>query len=124
MILEMHGLEINEDALSERCRTTTYGTLANDLVQAARDFGFDARKEYATLDDLRQYLTQNIFPILYINLLVIDGYNATHAIILEEISEEEITNLDPRMGHRKIDIELFNYSWQRSKNIAIIIQKA
>jgi ABC-type bacteriocin/lantibiotic exporter with double-glycine peptidase domain len=123
MILEMHGLKIDEDTLSERCRTTTYGTLSIDLVQAARDLGFGAHKENASLNGLRQYLTTNIFPILFINLLAIDGYNTTHAVILEEISEEEIKIIDPRMGSRTIDGEIFEYSWRRAKNIAVIVQK-
>ncbi len=123
MILEMHGLVIAEGALSESCGTTAYGTSADDLVKAASKLGLHARKEYATLDDIRNYLSKNIFPILFINLLVIDGYNSTHAVIAEQATEEEIRIIDPRKGERMIDLELFKYSWQRAKNIAIIIQK-
>jgi len=124
MILEMHGLPIAEDTLSERCGTTVYGTSADDLVKAASNLGLQARKEYATLDDIRNYLSKNIFPILFINLLVIDGYNSTHAVIAEEVAEKEIKISDPRRGERMIDLELFQYSWQRAKNIAIIVQKS
>ncbi len=123
MILDLHGLKINEEALSEKCQTTTLGTSADDIVQAARELGFIARKEHATFDDLRQYLTFNIFPILFINLLVIDGYNTAHAVIVEEISDTEIKILDPRIGNRTIDIALMRYAWQRAKNVAIIIEK-
>jgi ABC-type bacteriocin/lantibiotic exporter with double-glycine peptidase domain len=42
MILEMHGLPIAEDTLSERCGTTVYGTSADDLVQAASNLGLQA----------------------------------------------------------------------------------
>jgi ABC-type bacteriocin/lantibiotic exporter with double-glycine peptidase domain len=124
MILEMHDLLISEEALSEKCGTTVYGTSADDLVQAATNLGLQARKEYATLDSTRNYLSKEIFPILFINLLVIDGYNSTHAVIAKEIAEKEIKIIDPRRGERVIDIELFQYSWQRAKNIAIIIQKS
>jgi ABC-type bacteriocin/lantibiotic exporter with double-glycine peptidase domain len=123
MILEMHGISIAEGALSESCGTTAYGTSADDLVKAASNLGLHARKEYATLDDIRNYLSKNIFPILFINLLVIDGYNSTHAVIAEQATEEEIRIIDPRKGERMIDLELFKYSWQRAKNIAIIVQK-
>jgi len=123
MLLEMHGLPIAEDALSERCGTTVYGTSAGDLVQAASDLGFHAQKEHTTLDDIRTYLSKSIFPILFINLLVIDGYNSTHAVIAAQVTEKEIKTIDPRIGERTIDLELFKYSWQRAKNIAIIVQK-
>lgn len=123
MILEMHGISIAEDTLGERCGTTVYGTSADDLVQAASDLGLQARKEYASLDDIRNYLSKNIFPILFINLLVIDGYNSTHAVIGEQVSEKEIIIIDPRVGERTIDIELFQYSWQRAKSVAIIVQQ-
>jgi ABC-type bacteriocin/lantibiotic exporter with double-glycine peptidase domain len=123
MILGLHNLKIDEETLSEKCQTTTLGTSADDVVQAARELGFSARKEQATFDELRQYLANSIFPILFINLLAIDGYNTTHAVIVEEISEQEIKVLDPRVGIRDIDIELMRYSWQRAKNVAIIIEK-
>lgn len=123
MILGLPGLKVDEEKLSEKCQTTTLGTSADDVVQAARELGFSARKERATFDDLRQYLASNIFPILFVNLLVIDGYNTTHAVIVEEISEQEVKVLDPRVGSRGIDIELMRYSWQRAKNVAIIIEK-
>jgi ABC-type bacteriocin/lantibiotic exporter with double-glycine peptidase domain len=99
MVLDLHGLAINEEVLSEKCQTTTLGTSADDVVQAARELGFPARKEHATFDDLRRYLSSNIFPILFINLLVIDGYNTTHAVVVEEVSDNEIKVLDPRLGN-------------------------
>jgi ABC-type bacteriocin/lantibiotic exporter with double-glycine peptidase domain len=123
MILDLYGLKINEEVLSEKCQTTPLGTSADEVVQAVRELGFIARKEHATFDDLRQYLATNIFPILFINLLVIDSYNTTHAVIVEAISDTEIKILDPRIGSRNIDIELMRYAWQRTKNVAIIIEK-
>ena len=124
MLLEMHGLPIAEDALSEKSGTTVYGTSAGDLVQAASDLGFHAQKVHATLDDIRTYLSKSIFPILFINLLVIDGYNSTHAVIAAQVTEKEIKTIDPRIGERTIDLELFKYCWQRAKNIAVIVQKS
>jgi len=61
MILGMHGLVLDEDSLSRKCGTTTLGTSANEVVQAARDFGFRARKEYATFDALRIFLEMGFF---------------------------------------------------------------
>lgn len=123
MILETHGLSMTEDVLSAKCGTDVYGTSANDLVQAASALGFHAKKEYANLNDIRTLLSQNIFPILFINLLVIDGYNSTHAVIAEEIADKAIKVIDPRRGTRTIDLELFQYAWRRAKNVAVIVQK-
>lgn len=123
MILGFYDFEVDEESLREKCRTTTFGTAAEDVVKAAHEFGLAARKEYATFEALRQYLTENIFPILFINLLVIDGYNTTHAIVVEEILESEIKFFDPRVGSRTVQIDLMRYAWQRAKNVAIIIEK-
>lgn len=123
MILELYDFKFDEESLSAKCRTTTLGTSADDVVQTARELGFDARKVRATFDDLHQLLASNVFPILFINLLAIDGYNSTHAVSVEELSETEIKVLDPRIGSRTIDIELMRYAWQRAKNVAIIVEK-
>lgn len=124
MVLETQGLSMTEEALSAKCGTDVFGTSANDLVQAASGLGFEAKKEYANLDDIHGHLSQNLFPILFINLLVIDGYNSTHAVIAEEVSDKEIKVIDPRLGARTLDLELFQYAWRRAKNVAVVVQKS
>jgi ABC-type bacteriocin/lantibiotic exporter with double-glycine peptidase domain len=124
MILEMHGFPIAEEVLGEKCGTNEFGTSASELVHGASLLGFKAQKEYSTLEGLRSHLSQNIFPIIFINLLVIDGYNATHAVIVEQIFEAGIKVIDPRLGERVIALELFDYSWRRAKNVAVIVEKA
>jgi ABC-type bacteriocin/lantibiotic exporter with double-glycine peptidase domain len=124
MILGMHGFEFDEKSLSEKCRATDLGTSANDVVEAARGLGLSARKEYSTVDALRAYLERDLFPIMFINLLAIDGFNTTHAVIAQSISDSEISIIDPRLGNRTIDLEIMRYSWQRAKNVAIVIEKS
>ncbi len=124
MILEMHGVAIAEEPLGQKCGTDKFGTSANDLARTATELGFSAKKEHATLDEIRGYLAREVFPIVFINLLVIDGYNSTHAVVVEQVLEKEVKVIDPRMGERAVDVELFQYAWRRSKNVAVIVQKS
>lgn len=82
------------------CGTTAPGTLADDLVKCARALGFQAQKEYANLEMLKGYLVENHFPILYINLLFIDGIDSVHAVIVTELQDQLLLVIDPLEGER------------------------
>jgi len=77
MILDYMDFEIDEPSLSALCQTDANGTSADDLVHAANQLGFSARKEYSNIKDVQKYLAQGIFPILYVNLLAIYTLSAT-----------------------------------------------
>jgi ABC-type bacteriocin/lantibiotic exporter with double-glycine peptidase domain len=107
MILDYMDFEIDETSLSVLCRTDANGTSADDLVHAANQLGFPARKEYSSIKDAQKYLNAGIFPILYVNLLAIEGLAITHAFVLEGVTQGSVTVLDPWRGRRKIALQQF-----------------
>jgi len=60
MILDYMDFEIDETSLSVLCRTDANGTSADDLVHAASQLGFLARKEYSSIKDVQKYLTVGV----------------------------------------------------------------
>ncbi len=96
--------------------------MSDDLVKCARTLGFAAEKEYSNLELLRQYLSVNLFPILYVNLLFIDGIDSVHAVVTTEFGDQFIDVIDPLAGERSIFIAAFEKSWQMLNNLAILVQ--
>lgn len=123
MILDFIDFEIDESSLSALCRTDANGTSADDLVHAATQLGFSARKEYSSIKDLQKYLNEGIFPILYVNLLAIDGLAITHAFVLEVVTTSSVTVLDPWRGRRKIRLQQFKIAWEKTRNLAVLVHE-
>jgi len=123
MILDYMDFEIDEPSLSALCQTDANGTSADDLVHAANQLGFSARKEYSNINDVQKYLNQGSFPILYVNLLAIDGLAITHAFVLEVVTQGSVTVLDPWRGRRKIALQQFNVAGEKTRNLAVLVQK-
>lgn len=123
MILDYMGFEIDEASLSTLCRTDANGTSADDLVHAANQLGFQAQKEYSNIKDVQKYLNDGVFPILYVNLLSIDGLAIIHAFVLEVVTQGSVTVLDPWRGRRKIALQQFKIAWEKTRNLAVLVQK-
>lgn len=121
MILDYWGFEIDESSLAVLCRTDANGTSADDLVHAASRLGFPARKEYSSIKEVQKYLNEGIFPILYVNLLAIDGLAITHAFVLEAATAGSVTVLDPWHGRRKIALQQFKIAWEKTRNLAVLV---
>jgi ABC-type bacteriocin/lantibiotic exporter with double-glycine peptidase domain len=121
-VLQNYGHVVDETSLRQQCGTTESGTLSDDLVKCARTLGFVAEKEYSSLDRLRQHLANKLFPILYVNLLFIDGFDSVHAVVATEFEEQFINVIDPLEGERSISLAAFEKSWQMLNNLAIIVQ--
>jgi ABC-type bacteriocin/lantibiotic exporter with double-glycine peptidase domain len=123
-VLHFYDHVAEEISLREMCGTTSSGTLADDLVKCARALGFEAQKEYANLEMLRGHLTANRFPILYLNLLFIDGIDSVHAVIATELQDQFLRVIDPLEGERSFPLPAFESSWQMLNNLAIIVWKS
>jgi len=118
-----YGYVADEASLRELCGTTSSGTLSDDVIKCARTLGFAAQKEYANLELLQQHLAANRFPILYINLLFIDGIDSVHAVIATELQEPFLRVIDPLEGERSFPLSAFESSWQMLNNLAIVVWK-
>lgn len=74
MVLAGLGVEQTEATLRQLCDRTFLGTDALKAVDAMRELGFHlTRKENLSIDQLAQVLQAGWYPILYVNLLSIDG---------------------------------------------------
>lgn len=120
-VLHVYGHASDEAALRQLSGTTSSGTLSDDLVNCARSLGFEAQKEYSNLDLLRQHLAASRFPILYINLLFIDGFDSVHAVVATELQDQSLQVIDPLEGERVFSLPAFEKSWQLLNNLAIIV---
>jgi hypothetical protein len=53
------------------------------------------------------YLAANRFPILYINLLFIDGIDSVQAVIATELHDQFLRVIDPLEGERSFPLPAF-----------------
>jgi hypothetical protein len=89
MVLMAMGLEIGEAELRERCDCTVFGTDALMAVDAVRALGFGrTRKETSTIAGLMDALALGIYPIVFLNVLPIDGVKGAHAMVLVELEDD------------------------------------
>lgn len=74
--------------------------------------------------DVQKYLNNGIFPILYVNLLPIDGLDITHAFVLDTITRDTVTVLDPWYGRRrKIPLKQFKIAWDTTRYLAVVVSR-
>lgn len=124
MVLDSLNLEIDEPNLAALCHTDPFGTSADDLARVANELGFQGRKEFSNMSDLQKHLTEGIFPILYVNLLSIDGLDMTHAVVLEAIARRRsVTVLDPWHGRRTIPFHQFKVAREKTRYLAVLVRK-
>ena len=95
MVLAALGTFKTEEELRLLSQCTEEGTLPKDLVDAAKQLGFDARLEkYSDLDKLKLELDASHYPI--VSLRVRSSPNVSrHVVVVVEISESGILVFDP-----------------------------
>lgn len=71
---------------------------------------------------LKEYFAANRFPILYINLLLVDGFDSVHAVVATELQDQALKVIDPLEGERSLPLSAFEKSWQVLNNLAIIVR--
>jgi len=123
-VLHFYDHVADEASLREMCGATSSGTLADDVVKCAHTLSFEAQKEYTNLELLQQHLAANRFPILYINLLFIDGIDSVHAVVATELQDQFLRVIDPLEGERSFPLPAFESSWQMLNNLAIVVWKS
>ena len=63
------------------------------------------------------------FPIVYVNTYFLNEIFATHAIIVEDITDEEVSVIDPVEGRKKISLEIFKRIWDFCNNLTVVIER-
>ena len=122
MVFGSFGADIAESELRERCDCTAYGTDALKAVDAARQFGFaGTAKHTLTLEELRTVVTEGQHPIVFVDLSPIDGTEDIHTLVIVDVSQDEVSVLDPLKGERLLPRQTFNTAWALRYNLAIIV---
>jgi ABC-type bacteriocin/lantibiotic exporter with double-glycine peptidase domain len=122
MVLSHFNLSVSESELRARCDCTIFGADAPYVVDVARQLGFNKTDiQNLSPDELQILLEEGRHPIVYVNLLPIDGIEGAHALVTLEIGDDTVTVYDPDQGERLLPIGAFFKAWELKLNLAIIV---
>lgn len=96
MVLATKGYLVSEAELRKRCDCTFLGTDALTAVDALRVMGFsNSSKCTLRLTELIMELNAGFYPIVFLNLLPIDGVNDPHAMVVTAVDDDSVNVYDP-----------------------------
>jgi ABC-type bacteriocin/lantibiotic exporter with double-glycine peptidase domain len=122
MVLSHFNLSVSEAELRARCDCTIFGADAPYVVDVARQLGFNKTDiQNISPDELQILLDEGRHPIVYVNLLPIDGIESAHALVALEIGDDAVAVYDPDQGERLLPIGAFFKAWELKLNLAIIV---
>jgi ABC-type bacteriocin/lantibiotic exporter with double-glycine peptidase domain len=123
MVLLAMGADVSEAELRSQCDCTIFGTDALNAVDAVRSRGFvRTRKVTLTFDELIKAQEAAAYPIVFLNLLPIDGIKVAHAMVLVIANQAKVQLLDPAKGDRTLARATFDSAWAMMRNLAILVQ--
>lgn len=124
MVLSHLNLSVSEAELRARCDCTIFGADAPNVVEVARQLGCAKTTAHnLSPDELQNILAEGHYPIVYVNLLPIDGREGTQALVALEIENDAVAVYDPDQGERLLPIGIFLKAWELKRNLAIIVDK-
>lgn len=124
MVFSGKGLLKSEAELRQCCDCTPLGTEALKAVDAARQLGFSKTvKLTLSLEELTSLVNSGSNPIVFVNLLPIDGVKGGHAVVVIGVRLQRISLYDPLQGERIIPSSTFETAWAMMHNLAILIQE-
>ena len=120
MVLASLGFEISEFDLRNLCQCDETGVERKEAINAVLELGFDSYESNLTsIDELQENLKNGLNPIVFLRFSETTNYS--HAVVVYKISKEKVFVLDPEIGEREFDINLFVENW--SLGLTIIIEK-
>ena len=124
MVLTAFGLVLTEAELREQCDCTPFGTEALRVVDAARDLGFlSTIKATVTIAELERQWSLGLYPIVFVNLLPIDGVKISHAMVVTGFEVDGVRVCDPLRGERILPRSTFDAAWAMMRNLVILVQR-
>jgi len=99
-MMNIYGLMLSEEEIASQVTLTERGSSLFDLINVARNYGFNAWGE-----------KQNFQGLLKTKLPVLAHINNRHYVIIDRIDSEYLTMFDPAMGMVKIRREYFQQAW-------------
>ncbi|MBO0859502.1 MAG: hypothetical protein J2P21_13665 [Chloracidobacterium sp.] len=124
MIFSYFDLPVSEAELRALCDCTIFGVDPPFAVDVARQFGFSKTDiNNISPEELRLYLDEGRYPIVYVSLLPIDAREGSQALVALEIGDDAMTVYDPDQGERILPWGAFLKAWALKRNLAIIVDK-
>ncbi|PYS89811.1 MAG: hypothetical protein DMF64_16525 [Acidobacteria bacterium] len=123
MVLAGLGLDVAESELRILCDCTPFGTDAVKAVDAARRLGFTVTTKHTlSAHELATLVGRSAYPIVFVNILPIDGIKGEQAFIILEFSGASVAVYDPLLGERTLPRASFDAAWAMMHNLAIIVE--
>jgi len=125
MVAAFYGVTKSESELRPLLYSSILGTTGFELLDAARQLGFhESQKITATLGDLEDLSNRTLFPIVFVNLLPIDGKPEVHTVVFVARAQGHVLVLDPLPGAGKRSIEeaVFDLAGSLCGRQAVVVQ--
>jgi ABC-type bacteriocin/lantibiotic exporter with double-glycine peptidase domain len=119
MVLASLDFEISELELRDLCECDETGTQRSKAINAIEKLGFIGYEANLEIEELEEIISNDLTPITFLKFD--PKVNYSHAVVVYKISSENIFVLDPAIGEREFDINLFVESW--SRGLTIIIER-
>lgn len=124
VVLSSFDLDISEAELRDLCDCNPFGTEALKAVDAVRGLGFPkTAKLTLSVDELVTQVNAGFYPIVFINLLPIDGIKVGHAVVVITIDQANVSVYDPLQGERILPRSTFDTAWAMMHNLSILVHK-
>jgi predicted double-glycine peptidase len=69
------------------------------------------------------YIAAGQHPIVFVSLLPIDARKDIHALVVVDVTEQEVQVIDPLYGERALPLETFNAAWAITHHLAMLITR-
>ncbi len=123
IVLSGFGLDISEAELRDLCDCTPFGTEALKAVDAVRRLGFPKTAKWTlSIDELATQVNAGFYPIVFINLLPIDGIQVGHAVVVIALDLANALVYDSLQGERILPRSTFDSAWAMMHNLSILVQ--
>lgn len=117
MVLDALGVPKTEAQIRLDSKCTPEGTDPDDLLAAARKYGFAAsiKAYHLSLTQLRKQLQEGHYPIVYLL------QPPEHSVVVVDIDRKGVHVLDPIRGERTIPRKVFEEQWEPMRRVTIVI---
>ena len=121
-VIRFFGGDVSKEYLRQITDTNKDGVSAYNLIQAAKEIGFDA---YGMSGDLKKIEDNNLPCLAHINV----NRHYQHFVVLYKIEKNKVTIMDPAKGKRVLKISEFllmttgNYIYLKPKKKLPVIRK-
>lgn len=124
MVLASFNDQRSETELSAILKSYEFGTPAYH-IRYLDQIGYSVEYRVFTLDELAGYPPQGLFPIVFVHagMLSWADFNGFHALVLIEITSEDVVLLDPSLSHgpTRLSLDGFLAAWEEFDRQAAVI---